>query len=172
MKEIDFIYMAQPPKKWTLEQPKLKKWVEDRFKGKKTLNLFAGKTKLNLDEVRVDISDEWNPDIISDAFDYVKNNDLTQFEAILLDPPYNLRKAREKYGDKYIGSYTKIKNVIAEKVKIGTLIITMGYDSVGMAKCRGFDKKEICLICHGGDHNDTICLVEQKMISNTMNEEY
>ena len=35
-------YILQPPKKWTFEQPKLKKWVESYCKGT-VLNLFAGK---------------------------------------------------------------------------------------------------------------------------------
>lgn len=39
---------------------------------------------------------------------------------------------------------------------------TYGYDSVGMSKSRGFKKIAVCLMCHGGDHNDTICLVEKK----------
>ena len=55
-------YLVQPPKKWTFEQPKLKEWVKSwccvQDMGD-VLNLFAGKTKLDLDEVRVDISEEF-----------------------------------------------------------------------------------------------------------------
>ena len=38
-------------KRYTFESPKIKKWVENNSSGK-VLNLFAGKTNLNLDEVR------------------------------------------------------------------------------------------------------------------------
>ena len=42
-------------------------------------------------------------------------------------------------------------------------VITSGYNTVGMSKCRGFKKVAICVICHSGDHDDTLCLVEEKI---------
>ena len=159
---MNFTYLTQPPKKWTLEQPKLKEWVEQKFEGLCVLNLFAGKTRLLLKEIRVDISNEFNPDFVMDAYEYVCSLPNNALDAVLLDPPYNLRKSREKYGGKYIGSFTKIKNVLKDKLRDGGLVIIMGYDSVGMANCRGFEKIEVCLVCHNGDHNDTICLLEKK----------
>lgn len=162
---MEFTYLTQPPKKWTFEQPKLKKWVEDNCKGK-VLNLFAGKVRLNIDELRVDISEENNPDIVQEAFEFVSNTNM-KFDTIILDPPYNLRKSREKYGDgRYIGSFTKIKNELVNILNPGGIIIHLGYDSVGMAKCRGFEKIAICLVCHNGDHNDTICLIDKQSSPN------
>ena len=84
-----------------------------------------------------------------------------KFDTIILDPPYNVRKAREKYGGRYIGSFTKIKNELHRVLKESSIVITFGYDTVGMAKKRGFEKIGICLVCHNGDHNDTLCLVEK-----------
>lgn len=34
---------------------------------------------------------------------------------------------------------------------------------MGMGRGRGFNKIAICLVCHSGDHNDTICVVEEKV---------
>jgi hypothetical protein len=65
---MNLYYMEQPPKKWTFEQPELKTWTEAQCQGK-VLNLFAGKTRLSVDEYRVDISPEHGPDLVSDAFD-------------------------------------------------------------------------------------------------------
>jgi hypothetical protein len=158
---IEFEYMYQPPKKWTFEQPKLRKWVEKNCKGK-VLNLFAGKTKLNVDEFRVDSSDEFEPDHLGDAMEFLKGTDM-RFDTVILDPPYNLRKSREKYNGKYLGSFTKIKKLLPLILKDGGKIITLGFDSVGMARRLGFKKIAICLVCHGGDHNDTIGVVEVKM---------
>jgi len=157
--KIEFTYLSQPPKKWTFEQPKLKLWIEKWSKGK-VLNLFAGKTKLNLDEYRIDLSDEFEPDYLGDAFEFVKTTKM-KFDTIILDPPYNLRKSREKYNGVYIGSLTKIKNELPRILNKNGLIISLGYSSTGMSKSRGFEKIAICLICHNGDHNDTICLVEK-----------
>ena len=161
---VEFEYIAQPPKKWTFEQPKLKSWIEKSCKGK-VLNLFAGKVKLKVDEYRVDISEEFKPDIVCEAYKFVTTTDK-KFDTIVLDPPYNLRKSREKYGGRYIGSFTKIKNELSRILNPKGKIITLGYDSVGMSKSRGFKKIAICLICHNGDHNDTIVLAEEQELKN------
>lgn len=158
---MEFIYLQQPPRKWTFEQPKLKKWVEHWCKGK-VLNLFAGKTKLNVKEYRVDSSSEFTPNYLGDAYYFITHiPKILKFDTIILDPPYNLRKSREKYNGKYIGSFTKIKNLLPKLLNDGGRIIILGYDSVGMSRSRGFKKIGLCLVCHGGDHNDTIGLVEE-----------
>lgn len=46
-------------------------------------------------------------------------------------------------------------------MNLGGRVISFGYDSVGMSAKRGFEKIAICPICHSGDHNDTIAVVEQ-----------
>lgn len=163
-KEIEFTYLAQPPKRYTFQQPKLKEWIEKYCKGN-VLNLFAGIVKLNVNEIRVDIDKNVSADYCMDAYDFVNmaiEKDM-KFDTIVLDPPYNLRKSREKYGGRYIGSFTKIKEKLPLILSEKGIVITLGYDSVGMARCRGFEKIAICLICHNGDHNDTICLVERKL---------
>jgi len=157
---IDFTYLMQPPKRYTFEQPKLKKWAEFWSRGK-TLNLFAGKVKLNIDETRNDIDPEMPSDYHMDAYEFIKNWKGMKFDTIILDPPYNIRKSREKYEGRYVGSFTKIKDALPKIIKMGSRIITLGYDSVGMSRRRGFKKIAICLVCHSGDHNDTIGLVEE-----------
>ena len=161
---IDFTYLAQPPKRYTFEQPKLKLWVENWCKGK-VLNLFAGKVILNVDETRNDLDPTMPAHKHKSAYYLVGQFQRShiKFDTIILDPPYNIRKAREKYEGRYIGSFTKIKNILPDILKYRGRIITFGYDTVGMSKSRGFSKIAICLVCHGGDHNDTLCLVEEKL---------
>ncbi|MCK5610504.1 hypothetical protein KAR91_52005 [Candidatus Pacearchaeota archaeon] len=161
MEELDFTYLMQPPKKWTFEQPKLKAWVE-AWCLDPVLNLFAGKVKLNASEFRVDSSSEFFPDACIDAqlfADHCGN----MFNTIILDPPYNLRKSREKYEGRYIGKLAKIKNSIVKLIPYGGRVISLGYDTVGMSKSRGFRKLAVCIICHSGDHNDTLGLVEERI---------
>ena len=157
---IDFTYLIQPPKKYTFEQPKLREWTERICQGK-VLNLFAGKVYLDVNEFRVDIDNEFKPDYLGDAYEFVTTTDM-KFDTIVLDPPYNLRKAREKYGGKYIGSFTKIKNELSRILNPNGITVIYGYDSVGMSKSRGFEKIALCLVCHNGDHNDTIVVAERK----------
>ena len=156
--EPSFTYLRQPPKRWTFEQPKLREWVENWCDGR-VLNLFAGKTRLSIDELRVDIDPSVNPDISMDAFEFVSTTE-ERFNTVILDPPYNIRKAREKYGGRWIGKLTKIKNILPRVLQDGGKVISLGYDSTGMSRSRGFEKIAICLICHSGDHNDTIGIVE------------
>lgn len=155
----DFTYLFQAPSKYTFEQSDLKLWVERWCKGT-TLNLFAGKVKLNVDEVRIDIDGNMLADYHMDALKFIAKTHR-KFDTVLLDPPYNLRKAREKYGGRFIGSFQQVRAGVLTVLRPFGRIITLGYDSVGMGSKRGFSKIAICLVCHGGDHNDTICLVEE-----------
>lgn len=161
--KIDFTYLAQPPRKYTFEQPRLKAWTEGWCKGR-TLNLFAGKVMLDIDEeIRNDVDVDMPAEYHVDAYEFVSTWEGEKFDTIILDPPYNLRKAREKYGDRYIGSFTKVKNELVNILNDDGHIISFGYDSVGMSKSRGFRKIAIALVVHGGDHNDTIVLVEERI---------
>lgn len=162
---IKFEYMYQPPKKFTFEQPKLRKWVERNCQGK-VLNLFAGKTKLNIDEFRVDSNKDMKADWYGDALEFLKTTDM-KFDTIILDPPYSFRKSYEKYQGHYIGSkYTIIKKAVIRVLNDRARVITFGFNSQGMSRRLGFKKIGILLVCHNGDHNDTICLVEAKLDKN------
>lgn len=159
---MEMCYLSQPPKRYTFEQPKLKEWVERHCQGR-TLNLFAGTTRLNINEFRVDLDPTVNPDYCGDAFEFVRTCRPNSFDTVLLDPPYNLRKAREKYGGRYIGLFTKIKDILPRIIRPNGMVIILGYDTVGMSRSRGFEKTAVCVICHNGDHNDTLCVVERKL---------
>ena len=156
---MDFTYLTQPPKKYTFEMPELRLWTERWCRGR-VLNLFAGYARLRVDEFRVDIDENAPADVHQDAFQFVHTTS-ERFDTVVFDPPYNLRKAREKYGSRYIGSLTKIKNELPKLLRLGGHIISFGYDSVGMSRRRGFEKVAVCLVCHNGDHNDTIAVVER-----------
>jgi len=158
---MEMHYLTQPPKRYTFEQPKLKEIVESYCVGL-TLNLFAGRVLMDINEVRNDIDPDMPADFHMDAYELVSSGDLPKFDSIILDPPYNLRKAREKYNGRYIGLFTKIKNVLPTICNDGARIITLGYDTVGMSKSRGFKKIAVAVICHNGDHNDTLMVVEEK----------
>ena len=157
---IEFTYLYQPPKKYTFEQPKLKQWVESYCTGK-TLNLFSGLTKLDADETRVDINPSMVADYYMDAIVFLDTWDGHEFDTVILDPPYNWRKAKEKYENKMIGQYPILKDKLTRITHPGSVVISLGYDSVGMSQTRGFEKFAICLVCHSGDFRDTICVIER-----------
>jgi hypothetical protein len=156
---MEITYLTQPPKRYTFEQPKLREWVEKQCRGK-VLNLFAGRTKLNVDEYRVDFDKEVPADFYGDAFEFVSTTEM-RFDTIILDPPWSIRKSREKYGGRVVGSFTKIKNVLRRILNKGGRVITVGYSSTGMSKSRGFEKIALAVVCHNGDHDDSFAITEE-----------
>jgi len=160
MENLKFKYLKQPNNRWTFKMPRLKVWVESWCKGK-VLNLFAGKIRLNVDEFRVDSNNEFKPDHLGDALEFLKTTKM-KFDTIIIDAPYSLRKAYEKYKGHYIGStWTQVRRAVPRVCNKGARVISFGYNSQGMAKVLGFKKLAICLVCHSGDINDTICTVEE-----------
>ncbi len=161
---MKFTYLAQPVRRYTFEAPKLKAWVESRCEGR-VLNLFAGKTLLNANEYRVDLDIDTPADLHLDVRKAVNilAKRRRKFNTIIIDPPYNWRKAKEKYGSRMIGQFPQLKNELLSIIPINGRVITFGYDTVGMGKTRGFKKIEICVICHGGETHDTLCVIEKRI---------
>ena len=168
-KPVEFTYLYQQPARYTFEQPKLKAWCESKCKGL-VLNLFAGKIELKVSEYRVDISNEFSPDVVMDAQVFVETTGM-KFDTVVFDPPYNWRKSREKYGDgRYIGNEKKLKDALPRIINCGGNVISFGYDSVAMSRSRGFEKFALCLVCHSGNHHDTICVAETKFDTTTIEQ--
>lgn len=92
-------------------------------------------------------------------------------DLVLFDPPYSPRQISECYkgigmevGMKETQSallYQRVRNAIIPCLAPGGIVLSFGWNSVGMGKKHGFKQIEIMLCCHGGAHNDTICLAEQ-----------
>jgi hypothetical protein len=92
-------------------------------------------------------------------------------EAVLLDPPYSPRQITECYrgfGRKATTEDTnkthwKPERDAADKIlRRGGVVLSFGWNSSGMGIKRGYSLEEVLLVCHGGGHNDTICLAERK----------
>lgn len=193
--DLTFVYMKQPTKRWTFDQPLLFKWQHNEIytqyyhflknpmnedKTMQVLNMFAGKNRFDFGEyndkinvVNVDMSDEFNPDHLMDigAYILVAKTHGFKFDYFVCDPPYNLRKSREKYNGVFIGSLTKIKDALLSIMNDDAVITSYGYDTVGMSESRGFRKEVIGIICHSGDHNDTL-FVTERLINREKGEKY
>lgn len=149
-------------RRYTFESPKIKKWVEENSSGK-CLNLFAGKTKLNLDEVRNDIDQSMLSDYHLDALKFVKQcND--KFDTIILDPPYAYRKAMEMYKGNYTSKFKLIADEITRLLKNNGKVISFGYHTTFMGKKRGFELEKLCVFAHGGAQHATIGIIEVKYL--------
>lgn len=58
--------------------------------------------------------------------------------------------------------WTNQKKEIARIVKPNGIVITTCYNSGGIGKNNRFNIEEILLVPHGGNHNDTILVVDRK----------
>ena len=158
---IKFTHMQTTLNRYTFSNKRIKKWVEDHCE-RLTLNLFAGKTKLNLSEVRVDSNLDMLANYHMDALQFLREyNYKTRFSTVLLDPPYAYRKSMEMYEGHVMSPFKQLKDEIPKVLVPGGIVITFGYHSVSMGASRGFEVEEILLISHGGAIHDTIATIER-----------
>lgn len=152
-------YLKCPLNKYTFSVKPIRDWVEKNSDGK-VLNLFAGKTKLNLDETRVDLDKTMIADCYSDALDFVLSC-RDKFDTIILDPPYTYRKSMEMYNGHKASRFNEVKDNLHRILNDGGKVITFGYHSVSMGSSRGFIQDKILLMSHGGAIHDTVGVIER-----------
>jgi tRNA G10 N-methylase Trm11 len=157
-------YIKCPLYKYTFKVRPIREWVEYECEGK-VLNLFAGITKLNVNEIRNDLNPEMPTDYHMDALDFInywlESNPTTKFNTIILDPPYAVRKSMEKYKGVIASPFRQLKDLIPSVLSNRGKVITFGYQSVSMGSKRGFELEKIALFHHGGAIHDTIACIER-----------
>jgi DNA modification methylase len=135
-----------------------------------SIDPFANKSKIAT--ITNDIDQSYDTNYHLDATDFLKLMKTNSVDTVLYDPPYSPRQVSECY--KSLGltvdmkttqaSYwSKQKEEIGRIVKKGGKVITCSWNSGGIGKKYGFEIIEILLVPHGGWHNDTIVVVEQKI---------
>ena len=160
-----FTYMKTPLYRYTFKNKRIKKWVEDNCEGL-VLNLFAGKTILNINEVRNDLDESMIADYHLDAVEFISKWNGKKFGTILLDPPYSYRKSMEMYNGKITSPFNLLKDNILKIIKRNGIIITFGYHSVSMGQGRNFKQEHLLLLSHGGAIHDTIAIKEKRINGN------
>ena len=146
----------------------IKKYVKPELV---TIDAFANVSKIA--SITNDLDAQYDTDYHLDALAFYKLFDDNSIDVVLYDPPYSPRQVSEVYRklDKTVNfettsaKYWKLqKDEIARIIKPGGKCISFAWNSNGIGKCRNFEQIEILLIAHGGNHNDTIVTVEEKII--------
>lgn len=118
-----------------------------------------------------------------DAEEFLKMLELrgVKCDLAIMDPPYSPRQISECYksvglevGMKETQSallYQRVRNALLPVLSPDGIVLSFGWNSVGMGKKNGFEIIEILLCCHGGAHNDTICLAERRCASPASKQE-
>jgi tRNA G10 N-methylase Trm11 len=164
MKECNLELIRTNLRRYTFENKKFKKWVETNSNGN-VLNLFAGKTKLDLKETRIDSDVTMDADFYMDAVDAMEMfiKEKTKFDTIILDPPYAYRKSMEMYNGHYTSRFKMLADLVPRVLSKDGKIISFGYHSTFMGKKRGFNLDKLCVFAHGGAQHCTIGIVESQM---------
>ena len=161
MSMVDLQLINTNLRRYTFESPKIKKWVEENCQGL-TLNLFAGKTLLSVNEFRNDLDHNMTAHCHMDALDLVESWTGQKFDTILLDPPYSYRKAMEMYEGNYSSRFKRIADGIPRILAENGQVMSFGYHSSFMGKKRGFKLATMCVFAHGGAQHCTIAIIEKK----------
>jgi hypothetical protein len=90
-------------------------------------------------------------------------------DVVLFDPPYSPRQVAECYAeagltptmaDTQTARFKKeVRTAIRAICRPGSVVLSFGWNTVGMGPL--YRTEETLLVCHGGDHNDTICIAER-----------
>lgn len=158
----EFDYIKCPLNKFTFKVKPIRKWVESQCRGL-VLNLFAGVTRLDVDEVRNDKNEDMDAEYHKDALEFVDTWD-GKFDTVILDPPYSYRKSMEMYKGFKASPFRILKDGLPRILKRNGKIITFGYHSNVMGEDRGFEVERIALFSHGGAIHDTIASVEKRIL--------
>lgn len=125
-------------------------------------------------------TNDLNPDTAAEhhmdaeAFLQLLREQKVSADLVIFDPPYSPRQISECY--KSIGRavgmketqsallYQRVRDAITPILSPEAVVLSFGWNTVGMGKRHGFEQVEIMLCCHGGGaHNDTICLAEKRL---------
>jgi len=139
---------------------------------KKTFQIKPIKELIEKEKGNEDWLDLFPYPYFKDALKVLSNIEDNSIIGVLFDPPYSPRQLKECY-DNLGQSLTSLdtsshtwkcwKDETARVIKPNGKCISFGWSSNGIGKGRGFKIEKILLVAHGGNHNDTICVVERKV---------
>lgn len=150
-------------------------WIRSFLPHGRVLDPFANRPS-PYGAITNDLNPDADVDFHLDALDFLRRFEDQSVDCVLFDPPYSLRQLKECYDS--IGRsltqresqrfFSDLKDEIQRVIKPGGVVFSFGWSTVGMGRSRGFDKEGLLIVCHGGIHNDTLCLIERSRSSGTL----
>lgn len=123
-----------------------------------------------------DVTNDLNPEIEADyhmdAVEFLQRFDDGEIDGgVLFDPPYSPRQIKECYDSVGLDTsmettqakfWSDVKEQIERVCRTGATVVTCGWNSGGVGKTAGFELRRVLLVAHGGWHNDTIVIAEDR----------
>lgn len=94
----------------------------------------------------------------------------TMADLVIFDPPYSPRQIKECYDsiglkmgalDAMRTNWMRERDLIVQMQNPGDVVLSFGWNSMGMGKKRGYEIIEGLMVCHGVGHYDTLCMAER-----------
>lgn len=166
--ELELSYHTVQPNRWTFAEDKIRKWVEQRLRGR-VLNACAGKTRLAHDHeiVRNDLDDDRDADLHVDVCEITEHFDAGSFDTIVYDPPFSENQANRSYeledGEAVVaGNDAVAKREFDDLLAPGGRVIQFGYTTTCMPAALGYKRREVGVWNTLGRMNDYLSVVDQK----------
>lgn len=164
---IEFSIEWAMPSRWTYTIPPIRNFVNRWLRGcDVVIDPFAGQSTIA--SHRNDLA---HGGVDAEVFCSGLLPTLTgRADAVLFDPPYSPRQISECY--KSVGRTVtmadtqdsnlkkRVRSPLADLLKPGGIALSFGWSSGGFGK--RWTTVGVLLVQHGGGHNDTICVAQQK----------
>lgn len=163
------------PNAFTFSIAPIQKFILDRCEipinqGKLVIDPFAGFYSPCKSEYQNDLNPESPAKYHEDARQFLQR--FKGIDILLFDPPYSPRQIQEVYlklgltptktDTQHARFIAECKDLAADRIKVGGIVICCGWNSTGFGKGRGFELISMLVVNHGASHNDTIITVERK----------
>ncbi len=98
--------------------------------------------------------------------------DGVQADCVIFDPPFSPRQIKECYDnigkkmnqmDAFRTHWKPERDAINQLVKFNGVVISFGWNTIGMGHGRGYAPEELLVVCHRPGHNDTLVFVERNV---------
>lgn len=150
--------------KWTFETDLVRDRVCDHLSGR-VLNACAGQTMLPVSEVvRNDINGEMpNLDSQRDVATLRDHYRDGEFDAIVLDPPFDAGQSDEHYSGWHVSDLSAARDELTELVAPGGVLIELGWSSHSVSSWQGWEPEQMYLFQRGPTVPDVFATVDRKV---------
>lgn len=158
------------PSKWTFEIKPIQSLLQRYNVGSGWIDPFCGEKSPA--EFRNDLNPKnQHAEFHEEAYDFLMLKPWP-VKGVLFDPPYSLTQVSRSYKDIGLtfkgkenptGGFPNVRARLAELLPVGGIAISFGWNTCGLGKKNRMEIVELLVICHGGNRNDTLCTVEQKI---------
>jgi len=169
--ELELEYHTVQPNRWTFAEDKIRRWVEQRLRGR-VLNACAGKTRLAHDHeiVRNDIDESRDADLYVDVCEIADHLPAESFDTIVHDPPFSENQATRTYeleegvvvAGVVAGNDAVAKRQFDELLRPGGQVIQFGYTTTCMPASLGYERERVAVWNTLGRMNDYLSVVDKK----------